>query len=156
MVEADGKFIRALLEGETPNNAYVIAYNPELKIGNGQKALALIRNNVEMNTAYKEGLKHKGLSVIKANKVIADMYKAQKGIAVNKDSTIEYIPDNAARIEAAKTTYKLYGLLKEKDTYIDNRQVTFTGDIDKLAVIIKEMVELKRKAIEHSSLGDVT
>jgi hypothetical protein len=61
------------------------------------------------------------------------------------------VDDNNAQLDAVKVGYKLLGLMKEKDIYIDNRQVTFSGDITQLAKIAEDM-----KALQHRASIDVS
>ena len=134
MTDADGLFIKRVTNGEDIHKVYKEVYSDEVSHA----------NKLLKDPEIVEAIKHKGVTVRRADNVLAKMYNAEKAITVSKDSTIEYVPDNMARLDAVKTTYKLYGVLKDKEVNIDNRSITFSGDVGQLSKVIAEMKELNK------------
>ena len=149
MTEADALFIKAVSMGIKPSEAYIQCYG-DIEGNVGIKARKLIKGNEEINKGIKELLAGQGITLRKLNATLGKQLKATKAIAVSKDSHIEYVPDNQAIDNALTTGYKLYGVLKEKDIVIDQRQVTFTGDPAELLKVIQEMKQVDAKAIDIS------
>ena len=141
MNNADNVFVSNLLNGMQPADAFKAAYQT-----NSIKGLNSLMKSPEIQAALKDH----GVSKRKADNVIAKQYNAQRPIMVPKGAQVQYVDDNAAQIEAAKVTYKLLGLLKDNNVVIDNRQVTFSGDVAQLAKIVEDM-----KALDHSKAIDV-
>jgi hypothetical protein len=134
LTDADGLFIKRVSNGEDIHKVYKEVYSDE--VSHAKKLLK--------DPEIIEGIKHRGVTVRRADNVLAKMYQAEKAITVSKDSTIEYVPDNMARLDAVKTTYKLFGVLKDKEVNIDNRSITFSGDVAQLSKVIAEMKELNK------------
>ena len=148
MTDSDHHFIKKVVaDGMNPGKAYNEVYQPEIKQGSGQKAKALLKDP-EIKEGVKEACYNSGITIRRLNQRLKDKLTAQKAVVVGKDSRIEMVDDHAAQLEAIKTGYKLLGALKEQDVVIDNRQVTFNGDINQLLKVMQEMKELKRQSAE--------
>ena len=138
MTNADGKFIKKVVNGENIHKAYKESYEVDTS-----KAKALIRDE-EINRGIKEQLKAEGITLPKINKVLSRQLDAKKVVYYDPKLSKDVVDDNDAQLKAATIGYKLYGVLKEKDVIIDNRSVVFSGDVGKLAGIVKEMQELNK------------
>ena len=144
MTDSDGLFIKRVSNGENIHQVYKEVYGTTTSCA----------NKLMKDKEIIDGIKHRGVTVKKADNVIAKMYQADKAITISKDSTIEYVPDNMSRLEAAKLTYKLYGVLKDKEVNIDNRSITFSGDVAQLTKVIAEMKEIN-KGVAIDTDGEV-
>ena len=138
MNDCESAFIKDILEGLSPEDSWRKNF-----CVNSTRGLKTYMQSLEVQDALKDN----GVSKRKADNVIADQYKAERPIIVSKGATVQYVADNTARIEAAKTTYKLLGLLKDNNIVVDNRSVTFNGDVTQLGRIVEEMKALQAKAV---------
>jgi len=98
----------------------------------------------------KEGitelLKRDGITIPVLNKTLKQQLKAKKVMYVDVNAIRVEVPDNTAIDNALTKGYKLLGALKDNQPIIDNRSITFNGDINKLLDIVKEMQELNKEA----------
>ena len=99
----------------------------------------------EAISEVSEILRKQGITTTTIARRLKRQLDAEKKIAVAKDSMLVSVPDNQARNEAIKTSSKLLRLIKE-DTYIDNRQINFSGDLTHLQSVVEEMKQLKQQA----------
>lgn len=116
-----------------------------------KSAKACIR---EAKHSIQQQLNKQGLTVAYLNERLKQQIVADKRIPVTKDTKLVDVPDNQARDSALTLAYKLHGALKDRQTIIDNRQVTFSGDANQLAQVVKEMQRLKQ-ADSIDVTGDV-
>lgn len=147
MDTANSIFITNVVNGINPGLAYKAAYKND-KVNN-RRAHKIMKTDIEINQGIKEQLAHQGVTINKVNKVLKRQLDATKVIYYDSKLSRDIVPDNDAQLKAATTAYKLYGVLKDKDVIIDNRSVTFSGDVNTLAKVIKEMKEIdSRQAID--------
>jgi hypothetical protein len=135
MTNSEGTFINKVVQGIEPKQAYKEAF--DTNNARGTKDL-LKQPDVRAELAKQ------GITIRRLNKTLKQQLEAKKAIVVSKDSVIEYVPDNQAIDQALTKGYKLYGVLKEKDVIIDNRSITFNGNLDQLGRVIAEMKELNK------------
>lgn len=131
MVEADGKFIRAVVDGKSAKEAYIEAYDEEKKETASAKANKLLKDP-EFKKSIMELLARDGITIKKLNNRLKDKLEAKRPIVVNEKSTIEYVDDNAVQLEAIKTGYKLYGKLNENPNIQVNNAIFDEGLIERL------------------------
>jgi hypothetical protein len=150
MTNADRLFIdRIINEGiDNKDNIYKEVYNT-----NRSKAMATI-NSPEIKQGIQDVLKRDGITLHKLNKKLKERLESKKVIYYDPKLKKDVVPDNDAQLDALKTGYKLLGALKDKDTIIDNRQVTFTGDIDRLIEVMNES-KIARERIATDTTGEV-
>lgn len=129
-----------------------MAYNPENSRGAGMKAKALIKDD-EIKDGLVERAKAEGLTEKRLHNRLSKQLDATKDVYYDPRLVKATVPDNAARIEAIKTGYKVLGLLKEGNV-VDNRQVTFTGNIDALVKVMNETAE-RRAKLATDTIGEV-
>ena len=111
---------------------------------NTSKANSMIQEPEIKNTII-ERLKADGITEHKIHKTLRKQLDAKKILYVDPKLSRVEIDDNDAQLKATSIGYKLLGLLKDKDVYVDNRQITFSGDPSKLLDIIKEYKEVKQR-----------
>lgn len=140
MTEAEGQFIARVTNGENIHKVYKDVFKADTS-----KANAMIQEP-EIKEAIEVRLKADGVTERKLHKTLAKQLNAKKVIYYDPKLSKDVVDDNNAQLDAVKVGYKLLGLLKDKDVYVDNRQVTFSGDIMQLAKIAEEMKALRQRA----------
>ena len=114
---------------------------------------SMIRNTPGVEKRINELLNEQGMGLTYTNKKLKRLVDAEKVIVVDK-STMK-VQDNSTRMEAVKTLYKLHGVLKDSDVKIDNRQITFSGDTEKLQQVADEIRKLNEQLSLDDSEGEV-
>ena len=141
MTNSDGEFIKKVTNGDNIHKVYKMIYGIDKS-----KASELIKEP-EIKQSITEQLSEQGITLKTLNKTLKEQLKAKKAITVSKDSHIEYVIDNQAIDNALTKGYKLYGVLKDNNnTIIDNRSITFNGNIEQLADVVKEIKQLKEQS----------
>jgi small-conductance mechanosensitive channel len=146
MTDADGLFIKMVSEGSKPSTAYMKAYGDNVEPG--RKAHDLIRNDKEINQSIEERLQAVGITERKLHKTLNKQLNATKVIYYDPKLSKDIVDDNDAQLKAVTTGYKLLGLLKDNQTYVDARQVTFSGDPAALLKVVHEMKQVDTQAID--------
>ncbi len=138
MANSDIIFLDLIKQGISKEQAFLMAYG----VNSPKKAQELINE-----PSIKEALAKQGITLRKLNNHLKKQLVAKKAIAVSKDSYIEYVPDNQAIDQALTKGYKLLGVYNDNsNTIIDNRSITFNGNISQLASVVAEMKELRKQA----------
>ena len=140
MNDAEGLFVKRITSGEDIHKVY-----KEVFASDTSKARAMIQEP-EVKAYIEERLKADGITEHKIHKTLKKQLDAKKVLYVDPKLSRVEVDDNDAQLKAVTTGYKLLGLLKDKDIYIDNRQVTFSGDVTQLAKVADEMKQLRHRA----------
>ena len=148
MNNSEGLFIKRITDGEDIHKVY-----KEVFIAEHSKANSMI-NEPEIKEAITERLKANGITEHKIHKTLRKQLDAKKIMYVDPKLSRVEVDDNDAQLKATTIGYKLLGLMKDNVTNIDARQVTFSGDPDKLMAIVKEMQTLKAQAVVDTT-GEV-
>ena len=120
-------------------------------IAKGEVPVYNIPKKLLKEEGVKEGIQellaNDGITLPKLNKTLKEQLKAKKAMAISKDSTIVYVPDNVAIDQALTKGYKLYGVLKDNNTndLRGSTHITFNGDVNVLAGVVREMKELNKE-----------
>jgi len=147
MANADREFVERVTAGEYPAKVYRQIYGEDGKMVNKVKDAL---SDEDIKGGIKERLKSDGITLQGLNRRLKDKLVAKKIIYYDPKLSKDIVDDNMAQLDAIKTGYKLLGALKDKDTYIDNRQVTFSGDLGQLAKVVAEM-----KAMDREDVTDI-
>lgn len=148
MNNAEGQFIQRITNGENIHKVY-----KEVFMADTSKANSMIQEP-EIRESIIERLKSQGITENKIHRTLKKQLDAKKVIYYDPRLSKDIVDDNEAQLKAVTTGYKLMGLLKDKDIYIDNRQVTFSADPKVLEGIVLEMQKLKADAIVDTT-GEV-
>ena len=147
-MDANGKFIDMIANGLDKHKAYKIAYNCKTS-----KARSVM-NEPDIVEGLQDRFKADGITIRRLNKRLKDKLEAKKVVYHKVNMIAEKVDDNEAQMDAIKTGYKLLGALKDNQPIIDNRQVTFTGNIDHLIEVMKECKASNERAVIDTS-GEV-
>ena len=152
MNNADNEFIDKVVNNIKPGVAYQEAYGVD-GLGSGSKAKALMENP-EIKECIVARLKVAGITEHKIHKTLRKQLDAKKIMYVDPKLARVEVDDNDAQLKATTIGYKLLGLMKDKDVYIDNRQVTFSGDVEQLGQVVAEMKALRQR-VAIDTTGEV-
>ena len=152
MNNADNEFIDKVVNNVKPGVAYQEAYGVD-GLGSGSKAKALMENP-EIKECIVARLKVAGITEHKIHKTLRKQLDAKKIMYVDPKLARVEVDDNDAQLKATTIGYKLLGLMKDKDVYIDNRQVTFSGDVEQLGQVVAEMKALRQR-VAIDTTGEV-
>ena len=114
----------------------------------------LINSTPGLKKRINELLEEQGMGLTYTNKKLKSLVDAEKVIVVDK-STME-VQDNPTRMEAVKTLYKLHGVLKDTEVNVDNRQITFSGDANKLQMVADEIRKLNEQLALNDTEGEIS
>jgi len=140
MNNSEGLFIKRITNGEDIHKVYKDVFQADTS-----KANSMI-NEPEIKEAITEKLKANGITEHKIHKTLRKQLDAKKVMFVDPKLSRVEVDDNDAQLKATTIGYKLLGLMKDKDVYIDNRQVTFNADPKLLQDIVLEMQQLRKDA----------
>ena len=152
MNNSDNEFIDKVVNNIKPGVAYQEAYGVD-GLGSGSKAKALM-DNPEIKECIVARLKVAGITEHKIHKTLRKQLDAKKIMYVDPKLARVEVDDNDAQLKATTIGYKLLGLMKDKDVYIDNRQVTFSGDVEQLGQVVAEMKALRQR-VAIDTTGEV-
>ena len=152
MNNSDNEFIDKVVNNIKPGVAYQEAYGVD-GLGSGSKAKALMENP-EIKECIVARLKVAGITEHKIHKTLRKQLDAKKIMYVDPKLARVEVDDNDAQLKATTIGYKLLGLMKDKDVYIDNRQVTFSGDVEQLGQVVAEMKALRQR-VAIDTTGEV-
>ena len=152
MNNSDNEFIDKVVNNIKPGVAYQEAYGVD-GLGSGSKAKALMENP-EIKECIVARLKAAGITEHKIHKTLRKQLDAKKIMYVDPKLARVEVDDNDAQLKATTIGYKHLGLMKDKDVYIDNRQVTFSGDVEQLGQVVAEMKALRQR-VAIDTTGEV-
>jgi hypothetical protein len=110
--------------------------------------------NPEVKQGIADLLERDGITLTSLNKTLKQQLRAKKVIYHDLKAIREEIPDWDNIDKGLTKGYKLYGVLKDNNVNIDNRQVTFSGDVNKLLEVVKELKDVKAR-IATDTTGEV-
>lgn len=136
------QFVRAYIKNKFNGTKAYQELHPNSQNASSRANACELVAKPEIQERTKEILRENNLDIENVLPSLREDISSTKPLILTKNSTVVYVPDNATRLEAKKVLLKVAGVLNDKQTSTDARQINITLSNDKMQDVLSKLQAL--------------